>query len=82
MKMINYINFSVNSNEKIKTFKNEHKKEKQKKYILSKMYFFFKKKKVLLYPGDHNMNFIAAFNGIVKDFYLDFHKHEHESPSD
>ena len=44
--------------------------------------FFFKKKKVLLYPGDHNMNFIAAFNGIVKDFYLDFHKHEHESPSD
>ena len=47
MKMINYINFSVNSNEKINTFKNEHKKEKQKKYILSKMYFFFKKKKSL-----------------------------------
>ena len=30
MKMINYIKFLVNSNQKIKTFKNEHKKEKAK----------------------------------------------------
>ena len=51
------------------------RREKQKKYLKWK-------KKVLLHPGDHNMNFIAALTGIVKDFYLDFHKHEHESPSD
>lgn len=33
------------------------------------------KKKVLLHPKDHYMNFIAALNGILKDFYLEVHKH-------
>ena len=68
MKMINYIKFLVNSNQKIKTFKNEHKKEKAKWRLK-------REKKVLLHPKDHYMNFIAALNGILKDFYLEVHKH-------
>lgn len=59
----------MNSNQKNKKKKlNEYKKKKQSEDLKGE-------KKVLVYPRNHYMNFIAALNGILKDFYLEVHKH-------